>query len=298
MIIESMTTKGSKIFVPNRALGYVSNHLPVQVRYIQTRAENLLVTCVGKSFHTYSISHFALLSASKLHESDITCISSDAYHVYTSCNGIIYAWRRGTELKHTYARHQHDVHIMLPFGAHLLSVDEHSNIKIWDIKTEELYLELTFNNDDFKITAMIHPNTYINKILVGSEQGGLQLWNINTCKLIYKFKGWAGAAISCLEQAPAIDVVAIGFVTGKIILHNLKLDKTVMEFMQDWGVVTAISFRTDGQPIMASGSLNGHIVFWNLEEKRVASQLLSGHDGAVTGKYHYFYYRLEFLRLL
>lgn len=45
-------------------------------------------------------------------------------------------------------------------------------------------------------------------------------------------------------QAPAVDVVAVGLQNGKIVLHNLKYDKTVMSFMQDWGAVTSISFRT------------------------------------------------------
>ena len=45
-------------------------------------------------------------------------------------------------------------------------------------------------------------------------------------------------------QAPAVDVLAIGLADGRIILHNLKHDKTVMDFKQDWGEVTALSFRT------------------------------------------------------
>lgn len=273
---------GSKIFLPNRCLGYVSNHIPLQVRYIKSRKENLIVTCVGKAFHTYGISHFGLLSVSGLHPSDITCMSADAYHVYTACDTTVYAWRRGTELKHTYNAHKNSVHLILPFGVHLITVDQESNVKIWDIKDESVFLELSFTNKTFQITTILHPSTYINKVLFGSEQGNMQLWNINAAKLIYTFKGW-GSPITCLEQAPALDVVAVGLCTGRIILHNLKFDETIMEFMQDWGVVTSISFRTDGHPIMATGSTTGHIVFWNLEERRVASQLMCAHDGAVTG---------------
>lgn len=274
--------QGSKIFLPNRALGYVSNQVPLQVRYIKNRKENLITTCVGKLFHTYGISHFTLLSVSGLHHDDITCMSSDAYHIYTACGNTIYAWRRGTELKHTYKGHKKPVHLLMPFGAHLLSVDEENLLKVWDIKTEDLFLELSFSNESFKITTILHPSTYINKILLGSEQGGMQLWNINTSKLIYTFSSWE-SPITCLEQAPAIDVVAVGLANGRIILHNLKYDKTVMEFTQDWGYVTAISFRTDGHPIMASGTVTGHVVFWNLEERRVDTQLMAAHDGAVTG---------------
>ena len=46
------------------------------------------------------------------------------------------------------------------------------------------------------------------------------------------------------HQAPAVDVVGVGLQSGKIILHNLKFDEVVMSFHQDWGPVTALSFRT------------------------------------------------------
>ncbi|KAK0097743.1 hypothetical protein PV326_014046 [Microctonus aethiopoides] len=272
----------SKIFSKNRALGYVSNHIPLITRYIQRRKENLIVTCVGRAFHTYGCSHFTLLSVSGSHPGDITCLSGDAYHVYTASECNIYAWRRGTELKHTYSGHTSPVHLILPFGPHLLSVDECSSLIVWDIKSQELILEINFNNSNFKITTMLHPSTYLNKILLGSEQGQLQLWNIKTSKMIHTFAGW-GRAITAMEQAPAIDVIAIGLSDGVIKLHNLKMDLTIFELVQDWGLVTSITFRSDGNPIMATGTTQGHIVFWNLEERKVESQLLHGHFGAVAG---------------
>lgn len=275
-------SSGSKIFLPNRSMGYVSNHVPLQVRYIKSRKENLIVTCVGKSFHTYGITHFSLLSVSGLHPSDITAMTADTFHVYTSCDSTIYAWRRGRELKHVYSGHKGKVHLMIPFGVHLISVDHESYVYVWDIKAESLYLKLTFSNETFQITALLHPSTYVNKILLGSDQGTLQLWNINSAKLIHTFKGW-NCCVTCLEQAPALHVCAVGLSNGKIILHNLYYDETIMEFVQDWGSVASISFRTDGNPIMATGSANGNIVFWDLENRQVASQLLKAHDGAVTG---------------
>ncbi|XP_054268854.1 WD repeat-containing protein 36 [Macrosteles quadrilineatus] len=272
----------SKIFLPHRALGYVSNHIPAVVRYIHKRRENVIVTCVGKSFHTYGSTHLKLLAVSNLHDDEITCMTGDTYHVYSASGNCIYAWRRGTELKHTYAGHNKAIHLLLPFGPHLISVDESSSLRVWDIKSEEVYLELTFDNDVFQVSALCHPSTYLNKILLGSQQGSLQLWNLKTSKLIYTFPGWS-SSVTELEQAPAVDVIAVGLLSGKIILHNIKCDETVMEFTQDWGPVTSLSFRTDGEPIMASGTLAGHVVFWNLEERKVASQLLNGHDAAISG---------------
>lgn len=44
----------------------------------------------------------------------------------------------------------------------------------------EEYLQLTFDKSVFKISAILHPSTYLNKILLGSEQGSLQLWNVKS----------------------------------------------------------------------------------------------------------------------
>ncbi|XP_075229735.1 WD repeat-containing protein 36 [Lycorma delicatula] len=272
----------SKIFSSSRALGYVSNHIPLVTRFINRRGENLIVTCVGKSFHTYGCSHFTLLSVSGLLSDEITSLAADTYHIYTASRSDIHAWRRGTELKHTYKGHNFSVHLLLSFGPHLLSVDENNTLIVWDIKTEEIYLELKFSNETFHVTTLMHPSTYVNKILMGSEQGQLQLWNVKTSKLIYTFRGW-NSPVTALVQATAVDVVGVGLSNGRIILHNLKFDETIMSFMQDWGAVTTISFRLDGAPVMSTGSPSGHIVLWDLEKKSVLSQLINAHHGAVTG---------------
>jgi len=110
----------------------------------------------------------------------------------------------------------------------------------------------------------------------------MQLWNIKTNKLIYTFSGWSESIIS-VEQAPAVDVVGVGLQSGKIILHNLKFDEVVMSFHQDWGPVTALTFRTDGNPFMASASTEGHIALWDLEKRQLSSTLRDAHKGSVCG---------------
>ena len=117
----SANSKGSRIFTGHRALGYVSNHVPLQCRFVQRRRENLIVTCVGRAFHTYGGSKLGLLSVSKLHPENISCLAADSFMVYSSAGSIIYAWRRGSELKHVYKGHQYPIHLLLPFGPHLIS---------------------------------------------------------------------------------------------------------------------------------------------------------------------------------
>ncbi len=46
----------SKLFTGYRALGFVSNEIPLNVRYHQKHRENYVVTCVGKAFQVYNVS--------------------------------------------------------------------------------------------------------------------------------------------------------------------------------------------------------------------------------------------------
>ncbi|KFM78655.1 WD repeat-containing protein 36, partial [Stegodyphus mimosarum] len=269
----------SKLFVPYRAIGFVSNHIPLSLRYINRRNENIVVTCVGSAFHTYGCSKLNLLSISGQHPGEISCITSDAYLVFTTCKNIIYAWRRGNELKHTY-KAPSNVHLMLTFGPHLLAIYEDNTLLVWDIKEEVVAVEIPIAN--ITVSAIVHPSTYLNKILLGSYEGRMQLINIKTCNVIYTFSGW-GSPIVVLEQAPAVNVVAIGLESGDIYIHNLKYDETIMKFSQDWGPVIGISFRTDGPPIMATASTLGHVAVWDLEKKQLHSEIRDAHKGSVNG---------------
>ncbi len=39
-------------------------------------------------------------------------------------------------------------------------------------------------------------------------------------------------------------MIAIGLNDGRVLLHNVKYDETVVHFKQDWGPVTCLAFRT------------------------------------------------------
>lgn len=138
-----------------------------------------------------------------------------------------------------------------------------------------------------RVTVIMHPATYINKVIVGFEDGCLELWNINKKKLIYQFEKHVPmlgnmktlsnshvvpkmdcTGVSCVEQSPACDVVGVGLSTGLIILLNLRLDFVLFSFQQEGGAVTSLSFRADAvaeqYPYLVSGSEDGRLHIWNL----------------------------------
>uniref|UniRef100_A0A7M4EF90 WD repeat domain 36 n=1 Tax=Crocodylus porosus TaxID=8502 RepID=A0A7M4EF90_CROPO len=272
-------TRGHVLFAGFRALGMYSGSLPHVLRFHQRHREFYLVVAVGSSFHTYNVSGNpdcnALLQ-------DITCLAADRMLVFASYGSLLHAFARNKEVVHIYEGHKADIHLLQPFGDHVISVDVDNVLIVWDVQSEEEYLQMNFDKAVFAVSAIMHPSTYLNKILLGSEQGSLQLWNIKSNKLLHSFPGW-GSGVTTLEQAPAVDVVAIGLVSGYIIVHNIKFDETLMKFEQDWGPVTTISFRTDGHPVMAAGSAIGHIALWDLEEKKLISQMRNAHTTAIAG---------------
>ena len=50
----------SRIYNGHRALGLVSNHIPLVTRYVHRRKESMIVTVIGNSFHTYGVMIFLL----------------------------------------------------------------------------------------------------------------------------------------------------------------------------------------------------------------------------------------------
>lgn len=153
---------------------------------------------------------------------------------------------------------------LVVFGSHVLGLCDDNVLRMWDYKTQgkqrnecnvildtnvksantltqELYTQVEFD-DTFTASAILHPSTYLNKVLVSSTQGTMQIWNMRTNQLIYAFQSF-GSPITCLAQSPVVDVVAIGLLDGTVIIHNIKMDEKIDKVRQD-DRVTAISFRT------------------------------------------------------
>lgn len=86
--------------------------------------------------------------------------------------------------------------------------------------------EATSHTFDTHFTLMIHPVTYINKLLFagGDAANSLQLWNVIEQKKVFEFKLKGDSSIECLQQSPVVDIVAVGCTDGQIHLMNLRFN--------------------------------------------------------------------------
>ncbi|KAK0544166.1 rRNA-processing protein utp21 [Tilletia horrida] len=211
---------------------------------------------------------------------------------------------------------------LLVFADYVLSLsDAGDKLFVWSLLTHTLLRVITFPaaatraataaTPTFTAITMEHPATYLNKVIITSAEGGAQLWNVRTGSLIYTFaperlQAFAGLHTSpgganhandiklvAVAQSPAVDILAFGYSSGHILLHDIRKDEPVLrarvqdgipsphvqedlkskKVSQDYalahviqGATRPITFRTDGiAQSMAVGTRVGTVAVFDLE---------------------------------
>lgn len=279
-----MERPSSNLFEGYRSVGYVTGPLPFIVRHGKNPQDTRILSIVGKTIQTYS-SNLSLLEVSIPHEHDISMVASDERNIYSASGGSVFVWNRSTRalsLRLNSKSGQANIKIIVKFGSSgILTVNEENVLTRWDLIEQQILNRILFEEETFKITALCCPTNYKDKVLIGFDQGQLMLWNVPAEQCLYKFKGW-DSAVTCLVQSPVKDVVAIGLADGHVFIQNIKYDETVVKIYQEYGQITSMSFRSDGQPYLVTASDVGHLMIWNLERKRLSSQIRNAHDGSIS----------------
>ncbi|KAJ1845509.1 rRNA-processing protein utp21, partial [Coemansia sp. RSA 2708] len=277
-IDKTRPTNGSRLFEPFRALGYVASSIPHSIQYRGQTA--FITTGIGRSFHVYDAEKINLLFVGPQFDSDVASVLSIGDETFVSTGGEVVVCRRGKRVAALESAERGEISSLQHFGDHIIGISADNAVVVWDRGSRELFTALEFAREAFQVTAVVHPSTYVNKIVVGSAQGGMQVWNIQTRRCLYEFKS-VGSGIACLVQAPAIDVLALGLLDGRVLLHNVKQDRAVMQLAQE-GRVTAVTFRTDDAPMMATANAEGDVALWDLDARRLLHVMQGAHDGLVA----------------
>ncbi|KAF8921083.1 Utp21 specific WD40 associated putative domain-containing protein [Mucidula mucida] len=278
-----------RLFVPFRALGLVTNHVPfvLQTRSFKGASEGPrihILTCLGKSWALWEGGKMTLLFVGPEIEHPISCLVMDGDAVWAASGSHAIKYNRGKEILRITSPFDTFLSFITIFGPQLLALDEDGG------HTGELQCTIQFDAT-FTATSILHPATYLNKVVVTSSQGSMQLWNIHSKALIHTFPATkllstnptSTQAITALTQSPAIDVVGIGFTSGEISVYDIRADERLMRMFMDGGGVRALGFRSDGEPILASASSAGHIALWDLNAGgRLLHMVRAAHDGAIT----------------
>ena len=268
--------KGSVLFEPFRQIGLIVNEVGFFTH--KNSSDRLITVCVGNAFHLYNLDKLRIIYISPSIDFQIKQLIYNQEHTYTLLsNNTIVKWRKqhvacSIDLKTKVTQ-------FLVFGSVLIAISTNSLI-VHDIEQNtQVEVEL-----DFQPTFLMHPMTYLNKVVIGGENR-LQLWNIKTSsgsqKLVYEYSNIVpSSTILTIEQSPLPDVVGLGTSEGDIIVANLKSDEIIMRFKQD-GPVEVLSFSSDSsmETSYIATTSQRQLIFWDLNEGRVASKIEIAHGG-------------------
>ncbi|KAG6897135.1 hypothetical protein C0992_003915 [Termitomyces sp. T32_za158] len=301
--IKPLLPKTPRLFVPFRALGLVTNYVPfvLQSRTYKGASEAPrlhILTCLGRAWALWEGGKMTLLFVGPDAPEQISSLAMDGDAVWAAAGPHALKYIRGKEVLRVTNPLGTALSFITIFGSQLLALTEDgSRMLLWNTKEGELDMTIEFE-PGFTAISILHPATYLNKILVSSSQGSIQLWNIRSQTCIHKFPlhrlqsipecSPAGSAdpncgISSMVQSPAVDVVGIGFTSGEISVYDVRADERLMRMFMDGGGIRALGFRSDGHPVLASASSIGHIALWDLNSGgRLLHMIRGAHDGAIN----------------
>lgn len=238
---------------------------------------------------------------------DISSLLVQGNSVYAAAGNFVYEYIRGKEVSRlpsidetassiasTSSYSAYNVAEIIIFGNTMCGISEDGKrLFIWDLQAKELSTTVDFE-DDFTASHIVHPATYLNKIVVTSKEGGLQIINVQTRHIVHTFSpqifqpatSATSSAITAVVQSPAIDVLALGFNDGRIVIFDIRMGDALLEFQMSsdspahLATITSLSFRTDNEAqTLASSDTFGNIALWDLDNGgRLMSVVRRAHE--------------------
>lgn len=309
----------SRVFAPYRTVGLVS---PTGVPFTSVplgKTSFQITTSVGRSLQTYDLRRGLNLVFITRPQTPEIITASEAWKDkgFAAWGGRekksdrgVWAFKRGkreAELEIPRGLKE-NVKSFCVFGSWILGVCD-TRLLVWKAATYELYTELRGISPVAFTKCIASLPTFLNKIIVGRQDGSAEIWNVSSGKLVYTIlpPSTSYGAVTAIEPTPALSLVAIAYEQGPVLIHDVRADQTVMALNASSGVaVTSISFRTDGMGagddgrkagVMATASTStGDITLWDLNDGgRKAGTLRAAHAHP-TASYGGGVTRVEFLR--
>lgn len=295
---ESVMAEGAA-FIPFRSIGIVAG--PVKASVTGDAQTPTVTTTTGRGWIAWRAHSLVPAIYGNPLGKSIRCLAAWSNITAAACKDGICLYRRAHiigELEGLPAEPE-AVREMVFMGNVLVAYfSDPPSLAVWELQKDEMEGErrgervsvgavrsFSLGVSKARGTFLIHPATYLNKVLVGLDDGRAQLWNINSCKLIYEFSFHSPPLAA--SPSPALDVVAIGLSDGTIAVHNLRYDERIASFrhspLQNPSPVTCLSFRSGpGQPLLAAGGEDGAISVYDLEASQLHCNLSPAHTGRVV----------------
>lgn len=268
-----------------------------------------ITTSVGLSLQTYDLRRgLALIFVTRPQTPAVitaTCAWKDRVfaawgNTAPGEKGGIWVFKRGkkvTEFDYPAGLSQ-PVDELLVFGSWVVGCTGRT-VEVWKTADGEHYTTLTppssARHSERVLTSHVCVlPTYLNKIFVGRLDGGVDIWNVSSGKLLYTVLPAApdSGSVTAIAPTPVLSLVAIAYSSGALVIHDILRDHPVIMLRPPTTTarpVSTISFRTDGlgaghdgrrAGVMATAGLDsGDITTWDLNDGgRVTGILRDAHE--------------------
>ena len=280
-INDNKKQKNFRIIEPYRSLGiYTDNN---KIYFFKRGIDRFMLTSNKYSFIIYNLEKLRIERISPPLEKSITALYPYKTKIFTGIGNKVQLWEKIHIIKE-FKGNEDDpndlIKQIMTFENILLFITKKGDLFIYEIHSGELISKLEKNIDYF-----IHPIAYINKILFSQKseryeeelnkyEPNLILFDINEEKEIINFKEFfkdKNSKINLFEQSPVIDIIAISFTDGDIVLFNMKKNKIILKLNSQYKI-TSMSFsscNTMSHSLLVTGFENGIINIWDLNKKSI-----------------------------
>ncbi|EAU88858.2 WD-repeat-containing protein [Coprinopsis cinerea okayama7 len=280
--------KEPRLFVPFRALGLITNHVPfvLQTRSFKGASEGPrihILTCLGRSWALWEGGKMSLLFTGPDAPELISGMAMDGNDVWVTSGPYLIKYLRGKEKLRIENPLGTPLAYITVLGSQILALTEDgSRMLIWETSTAST------SGRDYRIREGLYCNLDSSPSNLPQQGFGFQQSRrygalehpVSDAHLQIRF---LRTPFHTHHTSPAIDVVGLGFASGEISVFDVRAVERLMRMYMEGGSVRALSFRSDGQPILASASSAGHIALWDLNAGGRLLHLVRGaHDGAVS----------------
>lgn len=165
------------------------------------------------SIQIYNAANLRLALVGPQLKHHITALACKGDLTFSAINNTVVECKRVHRSGEYTAGHTGRILQLITLGDILLSLGSDKTLNAWRIghySEPETVINLP---PSFNPTCMAHPDTYLNKIAIGSDDGRIQLWNFSSGSMIHEFPSF-GSSIRCIEPSPALDVVGLGLSDG------------------------------------------------------------------------------------
>lgn len=284
-----------RIVEPYRNIGKVID--TNKPEYIKRSHQRLILLSNQYSFCLYNLEKLRIERLSPSFSNQITAFAYYKNKVFVAIGMKILFFDK-LHIKNEYI-HKEKLVFLSVYENLLFAKDSSGLVLLIQIHNMKLKRELNIN-----CGLHIHPHAYLNKILYTPlsslssistlssyednineakldlilNQHNLILYNINTSKIIYSTTVLPSSSSSSLslttkpyitifENSPLVNIIAIGYSCGSILIINIKTFKVIKEYKAESSIKSITFSNCDllKIPLLVTSEEKGKVLIWNLE---------------------------------